>query len=81
MTHMKFTEQLVMGLTVLSHEGNTKICGVSRGWSSTLETRMSRTDVKHSLHQRKTQTQSYVPNEGKKNKNKSTTIKRGHAVE
>jgi hypothetical protein len=40
MTHLKFREQLVSDLIVLSHEGNTEIRGVPRGRSSSLETQM-----------------------------------------
>jgi hypothetical protein len=48
MTHLKFREQLVLYL-VLSHEENTEIRCVPRGWPSTLEFQKSRIEVKHSL--------------------------------
>jgi hypothetical protein len=49
MTHVKFKEQLVSDLAVLSHKENTEICGMPRGWPSSLETQMSWLEVKHSL--------------------------------
>jgi hypothetical protein len=50
MTHLNFREQLVRCLIVLSHEEDTDIHGVPRGWPSSLETQMSQLEVKHSLH-------------------------------
>jgi hypothetical protein len=41
MTHLIFREQLVRGLIVLSHEKDTEIHGVPRGWPSCLKTQMS----------------------------------------
>jgi hypothetical protein len=38
---MKFREKLDRDLIVLSHEDNTEICGVPRGWPSSTETQMS----------------------------------------
>jgi hypothetical protein len=49
-THLKFWEQLVRDLIILSYEENTEIRGVPRGRPSSLETQMSRLEVKHSLH-------------------------------
>jgi hypothetical protein len=38
MTHLNFREQLVTGLTVLSHEEDTEIHGVPRSWPSSFKT-------------------------------------------
>jgi hypothetical protein len=50
MTHLKFREQLVRDLIVLSRKENTEICGVPRGQPSSTETYMSQLEAKHSLH-------------------------------
>jgi hypothetical protein len=49
MTHLKFREQLVRDLIVLSHEKNTEIRGVPRSQPSSSETQMSQLEVKYSL--------------------------------
>jgi hypothetical protein len=41
MTHLKFREQLVMDLVILSNEENFEIHGVPRGQPSSSETEMS----------------------------------------
>jgi hypothetical protein len=50
MTHLKFREQPVRDLVVLSHEENTEIRDVPKGQPSSSKTQMSRLEVKHSLH-------------------------------
>jgi hypothetical protein len=70
MTHLKFWEQLLRDLVVLSHKENTELCSVPRGQHSSSETQINPPAIKHFLHWSTKGKRHHVPNEETKQKKK-----------